>query len=145
MKKLALLLILGACAGGKGDPGASGSDGRNGTNGHNGSNGTNGTNGVNGTDGVDASESAFDIVEAIIPCNLNPSIYKETLLRLRNGSIIASFSAQESGYQTRLITLPDGVYATTDGNGCSFTLQTNNGQRTLSWSGGTKSWTMFDI
>lgn len=92
-------------------------------------------NGVNGADGVDAPVAQFSPVEAIIPCN-NTASYKEILLRLHNGQVLASFSDNASGLNTRLTLIPDGTFMTSDGTNCVFSLATSvNGlQRSISWS-----------
>jgi hypothetical protein len=41
---------------------------------------------------------------------------------LSNGTILASFSDNISGYNTRWSVLVPGSYSTTDGDGCSFTV-----------------------
>lgn len=92
-------------------------------------------NGLNGANGADAPVPQFSPVDVIIPCN-NTATYKEVLLRLGNGQVLASFSDNSSGVNTRLVLIPDGTYMTTDGTSCTFTLATSvNGlQRSVSWS-----------
>lgn len=95
----------------------------------------NGTNGADGQNGQDAPTPQFSPVDVIIPCN-NTTTYKEVLLLLGNGQVLASFSDNSSGVNTRLVLIPDGTYMTTDNTSCTFTLATsvNGQQRSVSWS-----------
>lgn len=95
-------------------------------------NGVNGQNGSNGQNGQDAPVPAYAPVEAIRPCG-NSVAYKEVLLRLSNGEVLASFSADTTGTMTRLAFLPDGTFLNTDASGCQFTLATMGTTRTISW------------
>lgn len=106
-------------------------NGLNGINGTNGTNGSNGTNGINGTNGTSLSPVSY-----VTPCGPNSSPYKEILLVLSNGSILASFSDTQSGYNTRLALIPDGTYMDTDSSGCIFTVATNGNTRSINWNGG---------
>jgi hypothetical protein len=81
-------------------------------------------------------------VQAIKPCGANSSSYKEVLLLLSDGSILASFSETSSGKNTRLTLLPDGTYQNTDSSNCIFTVATSGNQRSISWSGGGMNWTI---
>ncbi len=98
----------------------------------NGANGANGTNGTNGTNGVDAPVPAYSPVDVIIPCG-NTVSYKEVLLRLSNGQVLASFSENISGLNTRLSLIPDGTYMNTDGSNCTFSISTSGNERSISW------------
>lgn len=89
-------------------------------NGTDGANGTNGVNGTNGQDGQDAPPTAFTPVEIIDPCGDTPTIYDEVLLRLADGSVLASFSDNANGQNTRFSLLKPGSFMTTDGSGCYF-------------------------
>lgn len=79
--------------------------------------------------GEAAENPEFDIVELIDPCGDAPGIYDEVLLQLQSGAIIASFSQNSSGLNTRLSVIPNGTYQTTDGSNCIFTVL--NGE--VSW------------
>lgn len=140
--------------GDKGDAGNNGVDGTNGTNGSNGSNGSNGTNGSNGSDGATGAKGdkgdkgdtgnpgvtpSFTPVDYVQPCG--PTVpYKEVLLVLFDGSILGSFSDNASGLNTRFAFIPDGSYIDTDGSNCNFTVTHTAHTRTVSWSGGSKTW-----
>lgn len=110
-------------------------------NGVNGTNGTNGADGVNGRDGV---IPAYAPVEPILPCG-NTVAFKEVLLRLSNGQVLASFSETVSGQMTRLTFLPDGSYMDTDNSSCTFAISTSpdGRRRSMSWFGTEQlSWAM---
>lgn len=91
-------------------------------------------NGENGQDGQNAALSAYTPVDVIMPCG-NNAAYKEILLRLFNGQLLASFSDDASGKNTRLSLLPDGSYVDTDSSQCTFTVSTSGHTRSISWSG----------
>ena len=90
-------------------------------------------NGVNGQDGVTPK---FTPVAPIAACgNLVP--FKEQLLCLSGGQVLASFSDNISGLNTRFAFLSDGNYMNSDGSGCQFSVQIQSDSSTLvSWSGG---------
>lgn len=92
--------------------------------------------------GQNAFTSPYSIVSLITPCGPNSSAYKENLLLLSDGSVLADFSDSASGLNTRLSLIPDGAYIDTDDSYCQFTLSTVGSTRTISWQGGSQSWTM---
>lgn len=108
-------LALGGCGrthyeyykGEKGDPGNVGSQGPV---------GPAGPVGASGDDGADA------VLEIIDPCNDAPGIVDEVLIRLSDGRVLCSFSANANGQNTRLAVLPAGSYVTTDGSNCHFSV-----------------------
>lgn len=118
------------CNGTKGDQGIAGQ------------NGNDGAQGVSGNNGHDAPPTQFTTVQVLEPCGHNSSPYKEVLLRLTDGSILASFSELASGYNTRLTLLSDGTFSDTDSSGCVFTVSTSGHTRTISWSGYSESWSV---
>lgn len=77
-------------------------------------------NGTNGKDGV----NTFTSVSVIYPCGKHGS-YNEVLLNLGNGVVLASFSDNPSGKNTRFSVLSPGTYETTDGINCIFTLNSD--------------------
>ena len=97
-------------------------------------NGVNGTNGTNGADGAAAPIPMYAAVDSIQPCG-NTAAYKEVLLRLQSGQVLASFSNDTTGTMTRLAFIPDGTYMTTDSTSCQFALATNGSIRSVSWFG----------
>jgi hypothetical protein len=102
---------------------------------------SNGAPGQNGKDGVPV-QTAYAIMGIVNPCG-NQSSQDEIFLRLADGSLIASFSDDKNGKNTRLSEIFDGVgYTTTDGTNCVFSVGTSNGIRTISWSGGSQSWAL---
>lgn len=76
--------------------------------------------------GEDAPPTAYSIVELVDPCGDAPGIYDEVFLRLQNGLLVASFSDNSNGKNTRFAVLTPGSYQTTDGSGCYFSINSNN-------------------
>lgn len=62
------------------------------------------------------------IVSIVDPCGNHPTKVDEVFLKLSDGKLIASFSDNANGLNTRFVVLTNGSYATTDGTGCSFTV-----------------------
>lgn len=77
--------------------------------------------------------TSFTPIEAIQPCGAGPG-FREVLLRLSNGQVLASLSNNVHGDMTRLAFLPDGSYLTTDSMSCRFSLSTSGEIRSVSWS-----------
>lgn len=113
----------------KGDPGSTGPQG------------TQGTPGANGNDGHDAPASSYGILGMVDPCGPQSS-YDEVFLRLANGHLIALFTDNIHGDNPRLSEIGDGSFMTTDGTNCYFSISILGGVRTISWTGGSESWTM---
>lgn len=65
-----------------------------------------------------------NITSIIDPCTDGPGV-DEVLLRTSSGRIIASFSQNASGLNTRFAVIAPGTYGTTDGTGCTFTVNVN--------------------
>jgi len=91
-------------------------------NGLNGQDGANGQDGQDGADGQDAPPTPFTPVGLVNPCGDAPGIYDEVFIRLSNGTMIASFSENSNGKNTRFSVLIAGTYVTTDGDNCQFTV-----------------------
>jgi hypothetical protein len=87
-------------------------------------------NGVNGEDGEDATLPPTSIVEVINPCEDHPTVVDEVILKLQDGNLLASFSDNQSGLNTRFSLLQPGNYMVTDGSGCFFTV---NSDMSVSW------------
>jgi len=88
--------------------------------------------------------AAYNIVRAIEPCGHDSSPYKEVLLLLASGDILASFSDAQSGYNTRLAFIPNGGnYSNTDSSGCSFSVGGSGSGRTVSWGAGSSSYSTW--
>lgn len=102
-------LVCDGAVGEQGEQGLAGEDGED------------GTNGLNGQDGLDADQT-YNIVEIIDPCGDTPNKYDEVILKLGNGTYLASFSDNANGLNTRFSILLPGNYRTTDGTNCNFTL-----------------------
>ncbi len=94
--------------------------------------------------GVNGITPAFSVTSTIAPCGQNSSPYKEELLCLNNGSVLASFSDNASGLNTRLAIIPTGSYTDTDLSGCNFSVSiTPNGSTTVSYSAGSNSYSSW--
>ena len=134
MKYLCLcFLMLSACdqttVSIPGPQGVSGPQGSPGSSGVNGSNGTNGTN---------------SIVSEVAPCGENSSPWKEQLLCLDNGTILASFSDSASGLNTRFANIGTGSYDDTDSSGCQFSVVVaTDGSTTVSWDHGSNQYSTW--
>jgi len=104
----------------------------------------NGIDGQDGQDGEDGQTPGYTTVDTITPCGNNVA-FKEVLLRLQNGQVLASFSADTGGTMTRLSFLPDGTFMNTDSSGCVFSLSTSvdGSTRSISWANQVQmSWSM---
>jgi hypothetical protein len=66
-----------------------------------------------------------NIVEMIDPCGDNINKIDEVLLALSSGEILASFSDNANGLNTRFGLLKAGNYVTTDGTNCHFQVLSN--------------------
>lgn len=108
-------------------------------------NGAPGAPGPQGQPGIPAPPTAYSVVNVIDPCGPSGGA-DEVFLQLANGTVVASFSDTASGQNTRLSILNDGTYETSDGTNCIFTVSTNTSvtpeTRTISWPGGSDTWTM---
>lgn len=62
------------------------------------------------------------IVSIVDPCGDHVTKVDEIFLRLSTGYLIASYSDNANGLNTRFARLTDGTYGTTDGTGCTFTV-----------------------
>lgn len=109
----------------RGDDGAKGETGQAGADGKDGATGKDGRDGSNGRDGRDAPPTSFTPVQIINPCGDASGVYDEVLLKLYSGEILASFSDNASGKNTRFSLIPAGSYMTTDGDNCYFTVTSN--------------------
>ncbi|MBN8542619.1 MAG: hypothetical protein J0L82_19670 [Deltaproteobacteria bacterium] len=83
--------------------------------------------------GSTPSVTNYTPVEAIQPCGAGPG-FREVLLRLSNGQVLASLSNNAQGDMTRLAFLPDGTYMTTDSMSCRFSLSSAGQVRSVAWS-----------
>lgn len=99
-------------------------------------NGLQGQQGIQGERGLPGITPAFTAVYPITPCPQNTSAYREVLLCLYNGQVLASFSENMSGYATRLSFLTPGTFIDTDSSSCQFVVTIVNGSTFVSWPGG---------
>lgn len=91
----------------------------------NGLDGSNGLNGNDGQNGLDAPPTPFTPVGLIDPCGDAPGIFDEVFLQMYDGTLLASFSDNANGKNTRFSILVPGNYTTTDNDNCSFTINNN--------------------
>lgn len=87
----------------------------------NGLTGAQGVTGAAGINGAGAPSSPYDTVGIVDPCGAQTS-WDEVFLRLRNGLLVASFSSNVNGDNTRFSILRAGNYLTTDQTGCYFSV-----------------------
>lgn len=128
MKGLITVLVamsMSACCIPKGETGSTGSAGTNGVDGAKGDTGIQGIAGINGTNGTNAPVNPYDIAGLINPCGDAPGIYDEVFIKLNNGIVLASFSANYAGDYTRFVALAPGTYVTTDVDSCVFTINSS--------------------
>jgi hypothetical protein len=85
-------------------------------------NGLVGATGSSGADGVSPVLPGFVPVAILDPCGTNPGLHNEVFMKLANGMVLASFSDNANGLNTRISVLTPGTYQTTDGDGCTFTI-----------------------
>lgn len=76
----------------------------------------------NGVAGQNAPPTPYTPVALVDPCGDAPGRWDEVFLRLSNGVLLASFSDNAAGYNTRFSVLTPGTYVTTDGDSCVFTV-----------------------
>lgn len=89
-----------------------------------------GQTGPQGPQGPAGPTGTYQIISIIDPCGDASGIYDEVLLKLANGTIIASFSDNANGNNTRFSLIPAGSYVTTDGSNCHFSV---DGSGNVSW------------
>ncbi len=100
----------------------------NGRDGADGATGPSGAAGRDGLDGADAPATAFTPVGIIDPCGDTPNVHDEVFIKLANGTLIASFSDNANGKNTRFsILIPGTNYQTTDGTNCTFSVDSQGG------------------
>lgn len=90
-------------------------------------NGSAGVPGAPGEDGADGtSPIGMTLIDVIDPCGDAPGVVDEVLLQLSDGRILASFSQNASGLNTRFSIIGVGSYVTTDGSACHFSVDVDN-------------------
>jgi hypothetical protein len=108
-------------------------------------NGAPGPAGPQGDAGAPAPPTAYSVVNVIDPCGPSGGA-DEVFLLLANGTLVASFSDDADGLNTRLSILTDGTWETSDGTNCVFTVSTDTSvtpnTRSITWPGGGDTWTM---
>lgn len=99
----------------------------------------------NGVQGQAGPPSPFSPIYPITPCGANSSPWKEVLLCLEDGSILADFSEDMQGEETRLAFIPPGSYEDTDNSGCYFNVASDgNGGNTVSWGAGSNQYATWN-
>lgn len=78
---------------------------------------------------IAALQGMNNIVGIIDPCGDSPGRVDEVLLQLSGGRVLASFSDNAAGQNTRFSIIPSGNFMTTDGSNCVFSV--NDG--VVSW------------
>lgn len=81
-----------------------------------------GAQGPQGEQGEMGPTSPNSIATVIDPCGDHPTKHDEVILQLENGLLLASFSDNANGLNTRFSLLGNGTYGTTDGTSCTFTV-----------------------
>jgi hypothetical protein len=97
-------------------------------------------NGAKGDTGAQGQPSQFTPTAPIRPCGPTSSPWKEVLLCLSDGEILASFSDDMAGDNTRLSMIPPGSYVDTDSSGCYFTVATAGSGLLVSWNAGSNQY-----
>ena len=112
------------------EDGETGEMGPVGPRGDRGETGEQGVPGATGPQGELAAISAFTPVAIVDPCGATDGIVNEVFFRLANGLLVASYSENSSGTNTRFAIIPPGNYQTTDtnkpGKRCRFSVDSNN-------------------
>jgi hypothetical protein len=85
-------------------------------------NGATGPTGPTGADGAPAPVQPYSVTAVLDPCGDAPGRIDEVLLQLASGALLASFSDDVGGTNTRFALLGPGSYSTTDGSLCAFTV-----------------------
>ncbi len=93
--------------------------------------------------GQDAPVTAFSFVKEITPCGAASSPWKEVLLCMTNGNVLASFSDSASGLNTRLSNITTGTYQDTDNSGCHFTVTMDGNNTIVSWLSGSNQYSSW--
>lgn len=84
--------------------------------------GDTGTSGPAGSNGSSAPVNQYNVAAILDPCGDAPGITDEVLLRLTNGQLLVFFANNVNGDYGRLALIGPGTYSTTDGSGCTFTV-----------------------
>lgn len=79
----------------------------------------------NGSNGTNAPPTPYTPTGLVDPCGDTAGKYDEVFIRLQNGTLVASFSDNANGQNTRFSVLVAGNYATTDGTGCYFSVDSS--------------------
>lgn len=115
----------------------------NGVNGATGSQGAQGDTGVTGATGAPGTVSQFAPTTLIQPCGQASSPWKEVLLCLADGEILASFSENMAGQNTRLSLIPPGSYQDTDSSGCVFSVANAGAGHMVTWGAGSNQFSTW--
>lgn len=83
-------------------------------------NGINGLDGSAGRDGIDGRDatSAYVFTEIVDPCG-EQAMFDEVLFKMANGQVLALYYSKKQSFLT---VVDPGVYTTTDGTECTFTV-----------------------
>lgn len=124
-------IVCNGLKGDQGNTGAQGIAGQNGTNGIDGKDGRDGDQGIQGVAGHNGTNGTSSILQVI---NLRRDVcqeslvnFSEVIIKLADGTYLASFSDNVNGYNTRFtILVPNISYQTTDGTNCRFMINSSN-------------------
>lgn len=79
----------------------------------------------NGLNGSNAPATPYTPVGLVDPCGDKANVFDEVFIRMANGQLLASFSDNANGLNTRFSLITPGSYRTTDGSNCYFSVDNN--------------------
>lgn len=111
--------------------------------GRDGTDGAVGAAGATGSRGPQGPAGPLMPVSLIRPCGASSSPWKEVLLCLADGTLLADFSDDASGRNTRLSLVPPGTYEDTDASGCIFVVSEGTTGLDVSWPAGSNQFSTW--
>jgi hypothetical protein len=99
---------------------------------------------VQGPKGDTGKAGANSVVSLIAPCGVASSPWKEQIMCLTTGQLLASFSQNSAGQNTRFSLIGTGDYEDTDESGCNFHVDVDDlGNSTVSWKAGSNTYSTW--